>query len=95
MYFVTLLYVTALTVTQIFGEQPKVQSHYGSIGSDMSIANELRLNLAIGWNGEIRYVSEKATTVHRDTESESEKRTGGNGAGDGSKPGEVPFLKDL
>ena len=91
MYFVTLLHVRALTVIQIFGEQAKVQSHYGSVGNGLSISNELRLNLAIGWNGEIRYVSEKATTVHRDTESESEKRTGGNGAGDGSKPGEVLF----
>ena len=86
-----LFFVRALTVIQIFGAQTKVQSHHGSIGNDLSISNELRLNLAIGWNGEIKYVSEKATTLHRDTRSESEKRTGGNGAGGGSKPGEVLF----
>ena len=90
-YSVTLIFIRALTVIQIFGVPTKVQSHHASIGNDLSISNELRLNLAIGWNGEIKYVSEKATTLHRDMGSESEKRTGGNGAGGGSKPGEVLF----
>ena len=86
MYFTIVLFLTALSVNEKYCLAVTYVRN-GVIGNDLSISNELNKNLAVGWLGEIRYVSDKGTFLEKNLESESEKRTGGASGGTGAQPG--------
>ena len=62
-------------------------SKTGIIGKDLSISNELKESLSVGWYGEIKYVSEQDTTLNSKNEIKAEKRDGGTMDGNNKKPG--------
>ena len=63
-------------------------SRPGFIGNDLSILNRLRESLAVGWYGDIKYVSDEDTFLR--SEGNAVKRNGGT-VDPGAQPGELYF----
>ena len=62
-------------------------SRKGVIGHDLSITNELRESLSVGWYGDIKYVSNEETTLGSSGSSKAHKRDGGTTDPGDAKPG--------
>ena len=83
-------YTVLILSLWIIGVNCRIQYDYskkGVIGHDLSISNELKESLSVGWYGDIKYLSSKDTTLESSDDEEADKRDDETRDGGDPKPG--------
>ena len=85
-----MLYSILISSLWILGVNCRIQydfSKRGEIGHDLSISNELRESLSVGWYGDIKYSSDEYTTLGSSDNAEADNGDGGTTDGGDPEPG--------